>query len=182
MSAYFYLVSQLPMLRIGEEPPFSSAEFRQKCEGVLTEDELASLDALLAGEPAENSFVQEFEAREIQMKNVAGKIRAQAWGPDAHFTERSFNGYDVDFAKKINEALSRTSPLEKEEEIDKARFNLADELAGVGEPTVAFIYAFAVKLAICERWAKLSNEAGAAELLNAINENDPDYKRERPEA
>jgi len=38
---------------------------------------------------------------------------------------------------------------------------------------MAHVYAFAVKLMICERWARMTEEAGDAAVLKAINDNDP---------
>lgn len=178
MSNAVYILSSLPMLRFGDVPPFSVATFRHRCAGVLTEEELDAFDALLEGRESEDPFVSAYQARETQMKNVAGRLRASAWGPDVRFSERMYKGYDVAFAKKVSDAFAKPNPLEKEEEIDRARFALVDELAPVGEPTVEHVYAFAVKLAICERWARLSDEAGNAEVLKVINENDPAHGQE----
>ena len=60
-------------------------------------------------------------------------------------------------------------------DIDRARFWLVDALAGVGEGTIKHVYAYAIKLKICERWARLSESAGDAAVLNVINANDPAY-------
>lgn len=173
MSSPSYLMASLPMLNLGDVPPLSLSEFRNRCEGVLDALELEALDALLAGEECDDEFVTAYQSREIQMKNVSGKLRAQVWGPEVRFTERSFSGYDVTFAKMIQDAFSKSSPIEKEQEIDRARFWLVDALAGVGEGTVKHVYAFAVKLQICERWARLSNEAGDEAVIKVINANDP---------
>jgi len=78
----------------------------------------------------------------------------------------------------VSDALLRTNPLEREHELDKARFWLVDELSGVGGFTMAHVYAYAIKLMICERWSRLSPEAGDASLMKVINENDLASKRE----
>ena len=126
-------------------------------------------------EECDDEFVRAYKAHEIQMKNVSGRLRASAWGPDIRFTEKSFPGYDVAFAKMIQDAFAKSNPMEKEQDIDKARFWLVDSLAGVGEGTVKHVYAYAIKLKICERWARLSEQAGDAAVLNVINANDPAY-------
>jgi len=100
---------------------------------MLTEKELKNLDALIEGRDCDDAFVTTFQAHEIQMKNVSGRSRANAWGPDARFSERSFSGYDATFAKMVADAFSKTNPLEKEQDIDRARFWVVDEIAGVGE-------------------------------------------------
>ena len=122
-------MASLPMLELGDVPPLSMAEFRGRCEGVLDAPELEALDALLAGEECDDEFVREYQSRETQMRNVSGRLRAQAWGPEVRFAERSFSGYDVTFAKMIQDAFMKSNPLEKEQDIDRARFWLVDSLA-----------------------------------------------------
>ena len=178
MSSPAYLMASLPLINLGDVPPLTMDEFVGRCEGTLEQDELDALKALLNNEPSEDEFVQAYQAHEIQMKNVSGRLRAQAWGPDVRFSERSFSGYDVYFAKMVQDAFAKSNPLEKELDLDKARFWLVDSLAGVGEEDVKHVYAFAIKLQICTRWARLSEEAGDAAVLNVINANDPDFVQE----
>ena len=178
MSSPSYLMASLPMIEMGDVPPLSMEEFRHRCIGVLSDSEISALDALLDDgecEECDDEFVRAYKAHEIQMKNVSGRLRAAAWGPDVRFTDKSFPGYDVTFAKMIQDAFAKSNPMEKEQDIDKARFWLVDSLAGVGEGTVKHVYAYAIKLKICERWARLSEQAGDAAVLNVINANDPEY-------
>lgn len=43
---------------------------------------------------------------------------------------------------------------------------------------MAAVYAFVIKLKICERWSRISAEAGNAAVLKVINDNDPAYNRD----
>lgn len=178
MSNAIYLSASLPMLRLGDAPPMTMDELRYRCTGVMSDSELAAFDALVAGEDSDDPFVAAYYAHDIQLKNVAGRLRAQAWGPDVRFTERSFSGYDVTFAKMVADAFAKADPLEREQDLDRARFWLVDELAGVCEDSMSTVYAFAVKLMICSRWARISEEAGNAAVLKVINDNDPAFKQE----
>lgn len=178
MGLSVYFVSSLPTLTLGDVPPFTLAEFRQKCDGVLSGEELKALDALLSGTESEDPFVYAYLSRETQLRNVAARLRASAWGSDTRFSDRMFSGYDVTFAKKISEAFTKATPLEKEMEIDRARFWVADELAGPGEFTTAHVYAFAIKLRICERWAGMTEDKGKEMIEKVIDDNDPDSKRD----
>lgn len=178
MSSPSYLMASLPMIEMGDVPPLSMEEFRHRSIGVLSDSEISALDALLDDgecEECDDEFVRAYKAHEIQMKNVSGRLRAAAWGPDVRFTDKSFPGYDVTFAKMIQDAFAKSNPMEKEQDIDKARFWLVDSLAGVGEGTVKHVYAYAIKLKICERWARLTEAAGDSAVLNVINANDPAY-------
>lgn len=172
MSNAVYIAASLPALRFGDAPPFSLSELRSRCECVMSEEELATFDALLSGEPCDDPFVSAFRDHEIQLKNILGHARAASWGPDVRFAERPFHGYDVTFAKMVSDAAAKPNPLEREEDLDRARFWLVDELVPE-ESSMANLYAFAVKLKICERWSRISTEAGNAAVLKVINDNDP---------
>lgn len=173
-----YIIASLPMINFGDPAPFSTKELRARCEGLMTNEELATLDALIEGKESSDPFVSAYMSRDVQLKNVVGRLRAASWGPDVRFTERPFAGYDVTFAKMVSDAFAKQDPLEREQDIDRARFWLVDALAGYCEDTMASVYAFAVKLMICERWDRISEEAGNAAVLQVINENDPAYVQE----
>lgn len=177
MNNAVYISASLPFLRFGDTPPFSVSELRSRCENVLSEEELATFDALLNGEPCDEPFVVAYRDHEIQLKNILGHARAASWGQDVRFTERPFRGYDVTFAKMVTDAYAKTNPLEREEDLDKARFWLVEQLAPE-EGSLENLYAFAIKLKICERWAHISSEAGNAAVLKVINDNDPAAKQE----
>ncbi len=177
MNNAVYISASLPFLRFGDTPPFSVSELRSRCENVLSEEELATFDALLNGEPCDEPFVVAYRDHEIQLKNILGHARAASWGQDVRFTERPFRGYDVTFAKMVTDAYAKTNPLEREEDLDKARFWLVEQLAPE-EGSLENLYAFAIKLKICERWARISSEAGNAAVLKVINDNDPAAKQE----
>ena len=127
MSNALYLLASLPMLKLGDQPPLSIEELRYSCTGVMSEQELSAFDALVAGDDHEDPFVASYYAHETQLKNVAGRLRAAAWGPDVRFSERSFVGFDVTFAKMVSDAFAKTDPLEREMDLDKARFSLVFE-------------------------------------------------------
>ncbi len=176
MNNAVYIAASLPFLKFGDTPPFSLSELRNRCSSVMSEEELSAFDALVAGEPSDDPFVSAYQAHEVQLKNVSGHARAAAWGSDVRFVERPFPGYDVTFAKMVSDAFSKSNPLEREQELDKARFWLVDSLTPE-ESSMANLYAFAVKLKICERWSRISPEAGNAAVLKVINDNDPASKR-----
>jgi hypothetical protein len=112
------------------------------------------------------------------LKNIAARARATEWDSDIRIMDRPFDGYNVAYAKMVNDALVKANPLEMEEALEEARFYLADELSGVGSFTMAHVYAYALKLKILERLSKLNQEAGNTALLKIINENDLAIERE----
>ncbi|NLO24125.1 MAG: DUF2764 family protein [Fibrobacter sp.] len=178
MSNAVYFVSSLPMIQFKDAPPMSVEEFKRQCETNLNDFELGAIEALLDGKDYPEPFVSAFYSHETQLKNIAARARATEWDSDIRIMDRPFDGYNVAYAKMVNDALVKANPLEMEEALEEARFYLADELSGVGSFTMAHVYAYALKLKILERLSKLNQEAGNTALLKIINENDLAIERE----
>lgn len=172
MSNAIYLVASLPMLQFGEQPPFKVEEFRFRCQGVLTDSELADLDAVLHGEPGGDDFGIAYHAADTQIRNATAKGRAAQWGSEARYTERMHPGFDVALSRKVSDALAKANPLEREEELDRARWWVADQLAGISEFSLSNVLAFAVKLKINERFSRFDTVAGNAVIEKVIQAND----------
>jgi hypothetical protein len=172
MSNAIYLVASLPMLQFGEPPPFKSEDFRFRCQGILSDTELADLDAILNGIPGSHPFVVAYEACESQIRNATARARSIQWGSEARFTERMHPGFDVALSKRVVDALGKPNPLEREEELARTRWWVADQLVGCGEFSMAHVYAFAVKLMINERFFHFDLVKGNAVIEQVIQEND----------
>jgi hypothetical protein len=167
-----YLIASFPMLRFGDAPPFSVDTLRYRCQGVLNDEAFADLNAVLQGTPGNHPFTAEYHARDTQIRNAAAKVRAAAWGSEARYTEKMYSGYDVGLSRMVSEALARSNPLETEEGLAKARWQLVDELVGLDTFTLAHLYAYAVQLQINERFARLNTDAGEAAIEKFIQAND----------
>jgi len=172
MSNAIYLAASLPMLQFGEPPPFRVDEFCFRCQGVMSENELADLIAILQGKPGSHSFTIAYHACDTQIRNATAKIRATSWGAEARYQERMHSGFDVALSRKVSEAMGKGNPLEREEDLARARWWVADELAGYGEFSMAHVYAFAVKLQINERFSSFDAEVGKSVIEKAIQAND----------
>jgi hypothetical protein len=81
-------------------------------------------------------------------------------------------GFDVALSRKVSDALAKANPLEREEELDRARWWVADQLAGIGEFSLSHVLAFAVKLKINERFSRFDTVAGNAVIEKVIQAND----------
>jgi hypothetical protein len=82
MGGYQYLVSSLPALSLEAPPPFAPAEFRFKCQGVLSEADLAELDLLLAGRAAEGARRFRGRGRPATRRSATRRPRCagRSWG------------------------------------------------------------------------------------------------------
>jgi len=169
---YHYLVASLPMLFFGDPPPFSSRDFLARCTGVLASGDLAVLAAIMAGRPVTGSaFADAWSARETQLRNAVARSRATRLGLDPRGFQRDHPGYDAMVAQAVTDALAQPTPLGREQDLDRARWRLAEELALADPFGLGTVLAFAVELRIAERWAGLTDAAGQRrfdELLQAM--------------
>lgn len=166
---YTYLAASLPTLVFGSPPPFGVVEFRAKCEGVMSRGDLAAFDALLAGVPVPGvRFVEEWQARDTQMRNGIVRARAAQLGMEARPYLRDHAGWDMTVAKAVTDAFSKPNPLERELELDRCRWRTAEELARFEPFELPAVLAFVVKLGIAERWAGLVEDAGVKRVEDFV--------------
>ncbi|MBM4156327.1 MAG: DUF2764 family protein [Lentisphaerae bacterium] len=166
---YTYLAASLPTLVFGAPPSFGVAEFRAKCEGVLSRADLAALDALLTGAPAPGvRFVAEWQARETQLRNGVARARAAHLGVEARPYLRDHAGWDMSVAKAVTDAFAKPNPLEREQELDRCRWRTAEDLARFEPFGLPAVLAFAVKLGIAARWAGMAEDAGVKRVEDFV--------------
>ena len=172
MGGYNYLVSSLPALSLEVSPPFSPAEFRFRCQGVLSDGDLAELDLLLAGRAAEGrtEFSRTWAGGDAQIRNTAAKARGAKLGVEAKPFLRSHPGYAVWLDKEVSDALSKANPLVREMGMDGARWKLVEELALADAYGLPAVLAFAVKLMLVTRWSGMKEEAGREQLEKLVSQ------------
>ncbi|MCL2102078.1 MAG: DUF2764 domain-containing protein [Fibromonadales bacterium] len=175
MSA-IYLLSSLPTLELGAEAPFSVEELRKRCEGIEGVD-LNDFDAVAAGIPGSHQFTIDYANVLIEIKNATAAFRASKWeNGDIRVAERSHAGCHVSLRQKLSDAMNIQNPFERELALEQARWQMADELAGIDYFSEAKIYAYIVKLQINSRFACLNNEAGKLAVEDFIKANDREVK------
>ncbi|MCM8610954.1 DUF2764 family protein [Accumulibacter sp.] len=175
--SYHYLVASLPMLSLDAPPPFSSLDFLSRCHGVLKSSDLAVLEAIVSGSVVVgNAVAATWTARETQTRNLIAQFRAARLGVDPRPFLRDHSGYDVALAQAVTDALAAATPVEREQALDRCRWRIAEELSLADPFGFASILAFAIRLRIAERWARLTEPAGErqAEALLATMSQAPD--------
>jgi len=171
MSA-FYLLSTLPSLELGAAAPFSVEEYRRRCDGMQGVN-LSDFDAVVAGASGSHPFTKAYANVLIEIKNATAAFRASKWeGENIRLSERSYSGYHVNLHQKLADAINIQNPLEREMALERARWFMIDEIAGIENFSEAKIYAYIVKLQINNRLAVLKEEAGKAAVENFIKAND----------
>jgi hypothetical protein len=171
MSATF-LLSSLPSLELGAVAPFSVEEYRRRCDGVDGVN-LSDFDAVAAGATGSHPFTAAYANVLTEIKNATAVVRASKWeGESVRVSERSYSAYHVNLRQKIADAMSMQNPLDREIALERARWQMTDELAGIDYFSEAKIYAYVVKLQINNRLAKLNEEAGKTAVESFIKAND----------
>lgn len=171
--AYYSLVASLPSLQIGDEPPFSTEEYVDLCTQWLAEQEVKTLRTLLLkeGESASCVHCRTWGAIETQLRNAALKHRAQKLGVDVKEYIQPHDGFSGTIEVLVADAFTRNNPVELEQELDRARWQLAEELIGLDPFSFEKILAYGIQLKIVERWNNMDLQKGKETLEAVITEN-----------
>jgi len=166
----YYLVASLPHLAFGERPPFSSERFRFLLRGLLDPSQERDLDLVLAARPGgEDPFVDEWaEAGDVVQRAQAALRLARACKRGGDCGTPPLPAHAA--ARRIEAAYELSSPLETEQAVDRIRWSLLDELTLNRHFEFRQVLAYAVRLAMLERWAALTDEAGQARIETLTDE------------
>jgi len=159
---YYYIVASLPSIELGHAPPVSKDEFLLQCQGVLSEEKLREVDAILNDriEECASGYGCDLVSAETQLRNAIARMRASKRNMDARPFIREHSNFYGWVEKLAGDAFTRENPRERELALDHARWHIAEELAGVEPFSFGRVLAFAVKVRIAERWAQMDEEAG----------------------
>ncbi len=190
-----YLIASLPALTFLQNPSITPETFQALCEEYLgaADARAAALlcrDLDLGGEAPAHPFTALWLDREIQLRNAVASARAARRRTDAADSIRPHKGFDTYIKDDVESAFDLTSPLDREQALDRLRWTHLDELAGLDPLAVTVVLAYAVKLRIAQRWAALDTEAALKRIDNALNttgvdahgRGTPDAKQQPPPA
>jgi len=167
MKEHWYLVASLPHLRLGEKPSVSAEQFRMLCSDWLSADEQQVVEAILDGALPETDLSSAWVAGETQLRNAVARVRARQYNVDA--AAHSHTGFEVVIEQGVADAFARDNPLEREMEMDRLRWKLADERSVGDSFGFSAVLAFAVKIIIAERWAALDETVGKASVEELVS-------------
>ncbi len=171
--AYYSLVASLPTLQIGDEPPFSSEEYIGTCAQWVTEHEVKVLRNILLKEGDGRScpHCTAWSNIETQLRNAVVRHRAQKLGVDAREYLHPHDGFSGTIEALVTDAFTRNDPVELEEELDRARWQLAEELVGQDPFSFEKVLAYGIQLMIVERWNRMDVHTGKEKLEAVITAN-----------
>ena len=105
-------------------------------------------------------FVRAWRDKDTILRNAVAKARSRAAGTDAAQWLRPAQGDDAQIERLVEDAFQQPDPLRRERALDRARWAMVEELQGFDPMHVNVALAYAVKLALALRWAKLDAGRG----------------------
>ncbi|MEE9369655.1 MAG: DUF2764 family protein [Pontiella sp.] len=171
--SYYSLVASLPSLQIGDEPPFSTEEYIDNCAQWVTERENSILKAVLQNEPivAPCSLCMAWNNIETQLRNAVAKHRGHKLGVDYKEFLQPHDGFSGTIETLVTDAFTRNDPVEVEQELDRSRWKLAEELIGQDPFEFEKILAYGIQLKIVERWNRMDVSVGKEKIEAIITAN-----------
>jgi len=148
------------MLQFDVVPGITPAKFVETCREQLNAADAEAAEALLRGRPSDHPFVAVWQDKETILRNAIARERARIAGKDAERWTRPTHGCDSQIETEVEDAFREPDPLKREKELDKVRWLIADELQGPDPLTIEVAFAYAIKLAIIDRWSGLNAEQG----------------------
>ena len=168
MSRYWFFPATLPGLVFGAKGRLDCAEFLAQCQRHLSGDdykEVAGAIAVLSADAAPPSFgsplLAKFSAWERTFRNELSRLRAKRAGAREDANLRSAARND-EAGRAAAACFAIEDPYQAELALERERWNAVERLAPLATFDLDFIVAYRLKLAINERLALLSAEAGAA--------------------
>ncbi len=171
--AYYSLVASLPALQIGDEPSFSTEEYIDNCAQWVTEREEQILRKVLLTDPdiAPCALCTAWNNIETQLRNAVIRQRAQKLGVDAKEFIHPHDGFSGAIEVIVTDAFTRNDPVELEQELDRGRWILAEELVGQDPFGFEKVLAYGIQLKIVERWNRMDVHKGKETLEAVITAN-----------
>lgn len=172
--SYYALVASLPALQIGDEPPYSTEEYIERAALWITTRQVSILKRVLLEQVgiAPCELCKAWDNIETQLRNAIARQRAQKLGLDAKTYIKQHDGFSGTIEQWVTDAFTRSDPLEIEEELDRARWQLAEELIADRNPFgFRKVLAYGIQLRIIERWNNLDVHTGKENLDAVIKGN-----------
>ncbi|MBN2162318.1 MAG: DUF2764 family protein [Pontiellaceae bacterium] len=182
--AYYSLVASLPYLKIGDEPPFSTEAYVDQCGQWVSEHEKRILEHILLNmhEGHECPVCKKWFDIETQLRNALARLRGHKLGVDFKEFLQPHDGFIGEIEQLAADAFNRPDPVEIEEALDRARWQMAEDLADGKEPfCFEKVLAYGIQLKIVERWNRMDVHTGKEKLEAVITANTEKEETATPE-
>ena len=168
---YYYFVAALPAVSLDGPFSLSWEDFLRRCDEFLQPDDRRAIEALSEpiDVPARHPFIARWRRMEVQVRNAVVRNRAARLRRDATPYLRDQEGFDLRIVNAVGDAFSKENPRDREAALDRLRWALIEEAAGVDPFALDAVLAYALKLRLAERWARLDRPAGRRAIESFVN-------------
>lgn len=169
MSLY-YFVASLPTLSFTGEPPMTMEAFSADARRIVGDEFGDQLEILLgtSGAAVTDRFVRRWLLAERQLGLALARARAAKLGVDAGEYQNAGVPFSSEAERAVVEATAKSNPLEREQSLDRSRWALLDDWARTTPFGKPYVFAYAVKLSMLHRWARLTEESGYSRLEETV--------------
>ncbi|MBN3039072.1 MAG: DUF2764 family protein [Candidatus Omnitrophica bacterium] len=170
---YIYLISSLPMLKLGMDPPLGYDGFLKLCQNKISDEDLSmlkkiSIDGEYPYQDISQATLQGWRIFDTALRNELVRIRAQRLQRDPQEYLRQDGYTDLSIARMANNAHRIPSILEAERMLDGERWRKLDELCLGHYFDIDFLLIYAFKLLILERWQRIRSADSRKMLEQAL--------------
>jgi hypothetical protein len=165
-------MASMPTLALGSPPPMSAEDLKESCEGRMPERDRLELVHFTSRnfDACTSTFARKWaHFEETLMGKIAG-LRAGRWQLDPTvYAYANYGKEDDSFIDRvIVEAYAKSNPRERERVLDKARWQILEDLVIQTPFGLCAVLATCVKLDIMTRWYAIHRDRGAKELATAL--------------
>jgi hypothetical protein len=169
---YPYLISSLPALIFGNNPPFSFERFLDICWEFIPEKDFMLLKALPQADRYQvqekrRHILKEWIAFDTTLRNELAKVRAahKQVDPQSYLRSDGYSGSSL--AQVVLAAQKNPSLLEAERTLDLERWRALDEFLFGHYFDLDCLIVYAYKLLILQRWERIvtADKAGLLEKI-----------------
>jgi hypothetical protein len=170
IDSYYYLISALPMLRLGERPVLDSDEFLALAQAHLDEERARQLECV---DPVPDGCgccdaEDKWRAWETYVRNILLRER----GGSTEVVHRWHRHEDDVFPgvrRLVEEALNHDNPLQRERMLDELRWKELDALRVTHEFDFEALVIYRLQLFLAEKWARQDAESGMENLNKLVD-------------
>ena len=165
--SYYYLISSLPAINLGDKPYYSSEEFMKLCNIWIGRSDVEKLSRLTLNPEyttADNCFSSNWYKYEEILRNSCVKNRAAKLNKDPLPYLKPKDKIYTDIERGVQDSFSAINPMEKEIALDKLRWTIIEFLETGHFFDLEKLCAYKLRLLICEKWVIRKTETGQKNL------------------
>jgi hypothetical protein len=171
LAKYYYFVSSLPFLRLGETPPMSSADFLDLSRFHVSAARHEALTQLCLVPRASACCPAEARWNEFEpaVRNAVVRARAARTGREAQaYTKLESTAFGF-LETQVQDAFNR-DPLRLESELDRVRWEFLDDLTVGRDFDFDALFVYRIKLLLLEKRAALDADSGWQRANESLNQ------------